>query len=176
LEKAQYIGNLISKPNKILFQLVNEVLVNMNARFIITETMDKKEFINFVFFFLLEYDVIGALIDKINKIFKDYILINYDNLLKFHIDNKSINIDNSNNLKNIRNDSKDGFVYQNFLEFYNTTKIKEIYKNISDKDDFRSLFNKMNLALKSLKRQTDNFINLSYKLSELVKNQDKPLK
>ena len=138
--------------------------------------MDKKEFINFVFFFLLEYDVIGALIDKINKIFKDYILINYDNLLKFHIDNKSINIDNSNNLKNIRNDSKDGFVYQNFLEFYNTTKIKEIYKNISDKDDFRSLFNKMNLALKSLKRQTDNFINLSYKLSELVKNQEKPLK
>jgi len=148
----------------------------MNARFIITETMDKKEFINFVFFFLLEYDVIGALIDKINKIFKDYILINYDNLLKFHIDNKSINIDNSNNLKNIRNDSKDGFVYQNFLEFYNTTKIKEIYKNISDKDDLRSLFNKMNLALKSLKRQTDNFINLSYKLSELVKNQEKPLK
>jgi len=138
--------------------------------------MDKKEFINFVFFFLLEYDVIGALIDKINKIFKDYILINYDNLLKFHIDNKSINIDNSNNLKNIRNDSKDGFVYQNFLEFYNTTKIKEIYKNISDKDDLRSLFNKMNLALKSLKRQTDNFINLSYKLSELVKNQEKPLK
>lgn len=167
---------MITKPNKILFQLVNEVLVNLNSRFIITETMNKKEFINFVFYFLLEFDVIGDLIEKINNILKHFILINYENLFKIHIDNKSFNIDNRTNLKNIRNDSKDGFVFQNFLEFYDVEKIKIIYENISDKDDLRSLFNKMNLALKSLKRQTDNFINLSYKLSELVKNQEKPFK
>jgi len=148
----------------------------VNSRFIITETFDKKEFINFTFYFLLEFDVIGLLIEKINKIFKDFVIINYENLFKIHIDNKSIHINNSSKLKNIKYDSKDRFVYQNFLEFYNTDRIKDIYKNLSDKDDLRSLFNKMNFALKSLKTQTDNFINLSYKLSELIRNQEKPLK
>jgi hypothetical protein len=62
------------------------------------------------------------------------------------------------------------------MEFLNTAKIKEIYKTLSDKDELRTLFNKMNHVLKSLKRQTDNFINLSFKLSQLIKNQEKPLK
>jgi len=148
----------------------------LNSKFIITETLDKKELINIIFYFLLEFDVIGEFLEKLNSFFKDYIQINYENLFKIHIDNKSFNIDNKHNLKNIKGNSKDGFAFQNFFEFYNISKIKDIYKNISDKDDLRSIFNKMNLNLKSLKRQTDNFINLSYKLSELLKNQEKPIK
>ncbi len=160
----------------MLFQLINENLISLNSRFLITDIIDKKEFINFILYFVLEYDIIGELIEKINNCFKNYILVNFDNLFKMHIDNKNLNIDNGKNLKSIKNRTKDGFIFQNFMEFLNTAKIKEIYKTLSDKDELRTLFNKMNHVLKSLKRQTDNFINLSFKLSQLIKNQEKPLK
>jgi len=84
---------------------------------------------------------------------------------------------NALNLKLFGNDGD----YNGFTDdsFDPVEELDELIQAMNDNEILLQLcseFYSVHLALKSLKRQTDNFINLSYKLSELVKNQDKPLK
>ena len=101
-------------------------------------------------------------------------IINFDNLFDIYLDGKSSK--NLNNKKFYNDDTMDYTIYKNFIENYNLSYIQNFLKHITIKDDMRSIFNKLNLTLKSLKRQTYNFINLSFKLGELIKTQEKPIK
>ena len=125
-------------------------------------------------YIILEFDIIGDFIEKLNTIIKKYLIINFDNLFDIYLDGKSSK--NLNNKKFYNDDTMDYTIYKNFIENYNLSYIQNFLKHITIKDDMRSIFNKLNLTLKSLKRQTDNFINLSFKLGELIKTQEKPIK
>lgn len=168
----------INDPNKIMVQLVNETLINLNSRYILTDILDKSDFINFIMSFVLEYDVIGEFLEKLNDIFKNFIIINFNNLFNIFIDEKKLETDLENAQYKTKQDfsSKDKLFYKNFIEKLNSIEINFFLKSISGKEDIRSIFNRLNLKIKALKRQADNFVNLSFKLNELIKTQEKPLK
>jgi hypothetical protein len=181
---------------------INESLVYLNSKYLINEKMSKSEFINFIIYITLEYDLFGSFIDEINEIYKNYIVINFKNLIDIYIQNKEIpypypfNENKNKNFeknekknseknkksekfykKNITND-KENFIYINFLHNY-TKEILDFnieLNNNNNKEDIRTIFNKINFSLKNLKRQSDNFLNMSFRLGELIKIQEKPIK
>ena len=92
-----------------------------------------------------------------------YFLLEYDIINEYinylsKINKNSININIKNIVNTYSHDDKEG-------ELNNTGKM-----------NFLQSFNNFNYTCKNLKKQTDSFINLSYKLHELLKTQNNPIK
>jgi hypothetical protein len=126
--------------SSILSDFINETLRMSNSKFLITENLSKTEFVNFILYFFIEYEVVNDYLDHLSILNKKYINVNIDNIFKLELERT--------------NDDEIKINQSNFLQSYN----------------------KFNMTCKNIKKQLDSFINLSYKLNELKKGQQTPIK
>jgi hypothetical protein len=120
---------------------INDILIAGNSKYIILEETNFEEIVNFILYFICEFNYLGSLLEKLNKINKKYIQLNLETILK--------TIDSVEEPKT----SVKGNITQN---------------------KFLSSFTKLNFQLKSLNKQIESFINLSYKLNERKNLQNTP--
>jgi hypothetical protein len=67
-----------STSNNIL--LANDNLIITNSKFLINDNFSKIEFINFILYFINEYEFINDFVENLNKINKKYINITFKNI------------------------------------------------------------------------------------------------
>lgn len=134
-------------PNEELLHFINECLQLINSKFIISvnHPLSKLEFVNFILFFIVEYDYIHDFIDHLNILSRKHSTINIKNLISVSL-NKNTDTNDQKNEK------------------------------MTDKSNFLEFFNRLKFSLGNLKKQVDSFINLTYKLNELKKTQETPIK
>lgn len=122
------------QENCHILNFINDSLKLINSKFLISDKLTKIEFINFILYFFINYDVIGNYIDYLSNLNKKYINVSIENIFERFED---LDIDFSK--------KSDQF---NFLQSYN--KFNMTCKNLKKQiDSFINLSYKLNEYKKS---------------------------
>jgi hypothetical protein len=159
--------NIIYDINLNSHQLANDMLILSNTKFLITPGITEAEFLNFILYFLYEFEVLDSYLDFLNFINKT-LQINIENIFEL-LSSKNSDFFSDNTSNNL--DYKDNNMHYEHHININLNKNKNYTHN-----NFLINFNKLNHLCKNLKKQIDSLINLSYKVNELIKLQPPPIK
>jgi hypothetical protein len=130
-----------------LLALTNKFLQILNCKFLINEEMTEIEYINFIIYFFTEFDFINDYVEYIRRLEKKHIIINIEQIINL----------NQQYVSELENDINKNTNFENC-------------------ENLLSAFNRLNFIFKNIKKQIDQFINLSVKLNQIRESQEKPKK
>ena len=137
--KFKYKLSGISHKEEII-KYVNYILSLSNSKFVISDSINKEEFVTISLYLFEEFDIINSFIDMLKEYENESVRINFGAMIRFVT--PTVNKESDNLQSEIKTQSKSA------LEGYS----------------------KLNYVIKNIKKQIDLLINMIYKLSLIQSN------
>jgi hypothetical protein len=108
--------NIDNDNNRELLDLTNQFLQTINSKFLINDDMNELEYINFVLYLFVEFDVINDYIEYIKNYDKKHATISFENIFSLNQQYRDSNGKDENNLPDhiLPGFNRVNFIFKNF--------------------------------------------------------------